>query len=129
MFLSGGICLVVAAVFVFDFNMTQRFLNEWVCVNDLFFALWCLCYFYQEAFVKIYFETKVSSFYYVLAILIYVSTTILFLSVWFIVKSDAEHSVDELKIIHHIFNITLYILFVFGFITDYMNSEKINSTL
>jgi hypothetical protein len=126
MLISGALCVLFSAYFLFSFRLSSRFINEWVCINDLFFAFWCLLFFYQEIIVKTRFEINTPPFYYILGIFIYVSSTLVFLSIWFIVKANPSNTYDGLKIIHHIFNCFLYILFFTGLIRDYRSIKRNN---
>ncbi len=99
-------------------SLTDRFVTVWVVINNVFQLLMvCLClltYYYEDELDLNIFEPF---FWYLLAITLYASCTVVFYSLWDYVKAQGGRT-SVLNLIHHVFNIILYILFSVGLSLD-----------
>ena len=120
LYLSLFLFIAVSLILIFKKGLQQNFLNELVIFNHVMQICWvCLClmeyYKTDEAFI----ETRQPFFWFLSGITAYASCTIIFYSLWNIVKSDEKGPMQLLKLIHHFFNIMLYIFFSIGLMKNY----------
>jgi len=112
--------LLASLFFIFKQGLLNRFINEWVIINNIFQIIWiCLClmeYYKTEDSVI---ETNQPFFWFLIGITAYSTCTVVFYSLWYFIKSDSGSQTQILKIIHHIFNIALYVFFSIGLFKNY----------
>lgn len=125
MLLSCCANMIFTIYFIVSFSFSSRFINEWVCVNDIFFIFWSLLFLYEETILNDVYNFNNPAFLYVSGIFLYTTCTIVFLGIWFIIKSNPQKTYDGLKIIHHIGNISLYLFFTLGLIINYKKNFKL----
>jgi hypothetical protein len=102
------------------FGMRERFLNEWVCVNNICFTAWTLMFFTEEFKSEegSRLSSKVPFFWYMTAYFFYAPCTLLLYSLWQFIKRNPDSVLINIWIIHNIFNTFMYVFFTVGFIID-----------
>lgn len=107
-------------------DIAVRFINEWVCINNLIYTAWILMYLIEQykydEVQKI--NYNIPYLWYITAIFFYSPCTILIFSLWHYIKLKPSSLLQNLFIIHNIFNINMYILFTIGFIKDFLSKAK-----
>lgn len=117
---SFFIFAALSAFFIFTDGLEKRFLNEWVIVNNTFQMIWvCFCLTEYYKFEDLQIETNQPFFWFLAGITIYATCTVTFYALWYFVQSDSKGSAQLIKIIHHIFNILLYLFFSIGILKNY----------
>lgn len=116
------ITLIIYAIFgcllVWFFGIRNRFLHEWVCLNNLCFTFWILLFVFEQYHSdEINFTFSNSLTWYLTVQLLYSPCTILVFSTW-TYRFDGKYILDDVKVIHSIFNILLYLGFSIGFCLD-----------
>lgn len=113
------IFLVASAYIIYQNNIFERFLNEWVVLNNIFQVSWvglCLLeYYYSEDGLI---NSSQPFFWFLIAITGYASCTAVFFSLWHLIKNNTEQQFYIVNAIHHIFNTLLYIFFTIGFLKN-----------
>lgn len=111
--------IVISIFLVVRNNLFASFTTVWVVVNNCFqlilAGLCLLTFFYSD-------ENDLSRerplFWYLIGIILYASCTVIFYSLWNYLKRNSDSSVSSLNIIHHVFNITLYVFFSIGLLKN-----------
>ncbi len=115
--------LLISFYLVANNDLSEKFISIWVIINNIFQLLFvCICiltFYYSE---EINLNRRIPFFWYILAIMLYASGTVIFYSLWNYLNKNSGPNV--LNSIHHVFNIVLYALFTIGFI---VNISKIKS--
>lgn len=124
LFASLVLFMAIFIAFVLKKGVQREFLNVVVIINHLIQISWvCLClmeyYRSDESFI----ETGQPFFWFLSGITAYASCTIIFYSLWNVVKSNEKGPMQLLTIIHHIFNIILYIFFSIGLVKNYRHKN------
>lgn len=103
--------------FVFYFNIANKFIPEWVVLNNWFFTAWVLVIFFEQYAYgnKKSISLRDCFFWYFLGLLFYAPCTGMIFSMWDYVRNNNS----LLKSVHAIFNINMYILFTIGFYKEY----------
>ena len=118
-FLAATVYVLLSAFLILKIGLVNRFLNEWVVVNNLVFVYWKLLYYIQE-FEKdeaVYVDFKSPLGLYMLGILFYAPCTVLIFSLWHYIKAE-ESSFSGIWTIHSFSNICMYVLFAKGMAID-----------
>lgn len=114
--------IVTSLVLIFNFGIVNRFLNEWVILNNTIQIVWiCFCLLEYYNLDEVNITISEPFFWFMSGITIYATSTIVFYSLWYFIKMNSGAQTELLKVIHHIFNILLYILFSIGL---YKNKNK-----
>lgn len=117
--LTALLFILLSIIFLYSWGIQERFLNEWVIVNNIFQLSWiCVClleyYYSEEPFIS----TSRPFFWFLFGITCYASCTAVFYSLWFFIKNNANHEFLIMNVIHHTFNILLYIFFSIGLLKN-----------
>lgn len=111
--------LMISAYLVYQNNIFERFLNEWVVLSNIFQVSWvglCLLeYYYSEDGLI---NSSQPFFWFLIAITGYASCTAVFFSLWHLIKNNTGEQFYIVNAIHHIFNTLLYIFFTIGFLKN-----------
>ena len=100
-------------------KISTLFLNQWVITGNIILLCWIGLYLIQLYWKDdIEFEPRDPFFWFLIAIICYASSTTVFYSLWYIVLSKAFSKYYFVVIIHHIFNINLYLLFFVGILKN-----------
>ncbi len=126
-FLYGSLLFfsVISIVFVYKQGLCKEFLNVWVIINNTIQICWvCLClmeYFNNdESVIEIYHPF----FWFLSGITAYATCTIAVYSLWYFIKSDSKGPAEFINVIHHIFNILLYVFFSIGILMNYRHKNR-----
>ena len=112
------VLFILTSIFLLaSFGVKERFLNEWVVVNNILQIFWVYIflldyYKFESSFV----DTNEPFFWYLCGILAYASCTSVFYSLWHSITEN--ESFRMLKLIHHMFNISLYLFFSVGLLKN-----------
>jgi hypothetical protein len=117
---SVKIYLALSLVIVGYFGIKERFVNEWVCINNIWFTTWTLMFFAEE------FQSEEGSrlsagvpfFWYMTAYFFYAPGTLICYSLWPFLKSKDDPVLNNIWLIHDVFNTFMYVFFTVGFIVD-----------
>lgn len=108
------------------FGLAIRFLNEWVIVNNIFQLVWIciylLEYYYSEDNHMNYSQPF---FWFLIAITGYASCTAVFYSLWYFIKNNPNRDILLINLIHHIFNILLYLFFSIGLLLNFQKTKRL----
>ncbi|WP_143081088.1 hypothetical protein [Chitinophaga rupis] len=110
----------ITIVIVGLLGLIHRFLNEWVCLNNLVYTIWILVFIIQEYYEEPLYQVNLRRpfFWYLSGLFFYAPCTLLIFSLWHYIKSMPGSSLSYLLIIHSVFNINMYLLFTIGFWMD-----------
>jgi hypothetical protein len=100
---------------VFHTRFGNRFLNEWVCINNMIFTSWILILLldiYDDDCVTI--NHRVPVFWFIIGLFLYTSCTVLIFSLWNYIRENETTLLRNLWIIHDLFNIVMYFVFSYG---------------
>jgi hypothetical protein len=117
--------LVLSFYLLFNSNLLEEFITVWVVINNIFQLILvgiCLLSFYESD--EIDFDKKRPLFWFIIGIISYASCTVIFYSLWNYLKHNPDSIISNLNLIHHIFNILLYIFFTKGFIVNIENDKS-----
>ena len=110
---------LISLFFVLKFNITSFFLNEWIIFNNLIQLIWAGVYLVQVYWVDdLEFDKREPFFWYLIAIICYTSCTTVYYSLWHIILSKSFDHFKFVRGIHHVFNISLYLLFTVGLLKN-----------
>ncbi len=116
---------LISLLLLFNNNISTLFLNQWLISSNLIQVIWVGMYLVQLYLNDdLSFEPSDPFFWYLIAILCYASTTTVFYSLWYVIKSNAFVEFNFVKIIHHIFNISLYSLFFVGILKNNIKTKS-----
>ena len=120
-FIGTGVAFFLfSSLFIARFGLEKRIINEWVMVNNILQISWiCLCLMEYYKNEEITIESYQPFFWFLVGITAYSTCTVVFYCLWYFIKSQSSGQVQLLKVIHHIFNITLYICFCIGLLKNY----------
>lgn len=110
------------------YGISDSFLNNWLCINNYAYTIWCLL-FLLEMYDNDEKITKIpsSTFLYLIGLFFYTSCTLIIFSLWNYIMLNADSLLVNLWIIHDVFNITMYVIFGIGFIIDFKNIKFQNA--
>jgi len=113
------VCVVSGVVSVFLFGFYAKFLTEWLCVNNLMYTAWTLILLYDlyDNDEKLS-ELAPSLLCYLSGLFLYSSCTMLIFSFWYYIMTKRDSYLNNLWIIHDLFNIFMYLIFSFGFFIE-----------
>jgi hypothetical protein len=105
-------------IFLQKIGISERFISEWAVTNNAFQILWvCLClleyYKYEDSIIG----TNQPFFWFISGITLYATCTIVFFCLWHFIKKEDEYK-ELYELIHHVFNILLYVCFTIGIIKN-----------
>ena len=110
---------LISLLLLFYNNISTLFLNQWVMVNNIIQLIWVGMYLIQVYLNdELEFNTDQPFFWFLIAITCYASCTTVFYSLWYILLSNAFTKYRFVEIIHHFFNISLYLLFFVGILKN-----------
>jgi hypothetical protein len=123
-----GILGFLMAVYFFGFvGLTERFISEWVCFNNIIYTAWILLLvleIYEDD--AIFLNQQMSLFWYLLGMFFYASCTILIFCFWYYITVIKNRYFEILFQIYGLFNIFMYIAFSVGLLLDVSNTLKKN---
>lgn len=103
-------------------RVDSRFLNEWVCIANLIYTTLILLLILEYYGLN---ENKLANetyfLWYLVALFFYAPCTLLIFSLWQYLKNNQNSFLGNLWLIHHFFNIMMYVFFTIGF---YIDSKK-----
>jgi len=118
LFSFSGYCSASIIIFI-QCGAGVRFYNELVCANNIIYCTWILLLileqYKEDAFVLDY---RNSLYWYISGLFLYAPCTVLIFSFWHYIKSNPESYLIHLKLIHHVFNILMYLFFSVGIFFD-----------
>lgn len=115
---------VLIIFFLVKLNLSSRFFNEWVCFTSIIYTLGVLLILFEQYISDNISITKKSPhFWFLSGILFYSPCTILVFSLWNFIKKAQSEVLYNIWIIHHLFNILLYVTFFIGMYIDYRNKH------
>lgn len=123
--LSGALCILFGAASFIYWGIEEKFLTEWLCLNNLAYTSWILL-----AVLDIYenddrlINTKRSFLLFLLGLFLYTSCTILIFGLWHYIMATKDSLLKNLWIIHDVFNTIMYMVFAIGFYSDYKSLKK-----
>lgn len=122
------ICVLAGIAFTTAFGLREKFLTEWLCINNLCYTAWILVILYDlyEDDRRIV-EIKKSQLYYIVGLFFYASCTILIFALWDYIMTHRDSYIKNLWIIHDVFNVFMYTAFTMGFISESNTSEYLNA--
>ena len=110
---------LISLHFLFNFNICNAFLNEWIIFSNLIQLTWAGLYMLQVYWVDdLEFDKREPFFWYLIAIICYASCTTVFYSLWYVIRSKPFEHYKFVNGIHHVFNISLYLLFSIGILKN-----------
>lgn len=113
------LCLLSGVVLIGMFGLKDKFLTEWLCINNLCYTAWILALLYDlYEDDKGIVEINTAQLYYIAGIFFYASCTILIFSLWEYIMTHRDSYVKNLWIIHDVFNILMYSSFTIGFLSE-----------
>lgn len=109
---------------VFHSGITNRFLNEWVIISNIIQLIWiCLSlmqyYYSDEAII----EKSQPFYWFIIGITSYAACTVVYFSLANFIKNNPNSQYEIIKIIHHFFNIALYLLFFQGLLQNFQSKD------
>lgn len=105
---------IIAAILFTRDGLSQKFLNDLVCVNNVIYMIWILFFLKEQYSTKTTRIQRRSPFaWYLLAILIYAPCTVMVFSLYYYIR-EGNPILSNLWIIQSVCNILLYILFSVG---------------
>ena len=113
--LTYAFSLILGIILSVLYSFRYHFFSEWVCLNNLFFTGWILM-----LLIEIYeqddqiLNTTVPSFWFVIGLFLYCSCTVLIFSLWSYIMSHQDTVLNNLWIIHDVFNVGMYVSFSVG---------------
>jgi hypothetical protein len=116
---SAVLYSIMAVVDVICFGVSNRFLNELVCFNNLMYILWVLLFFrHQYSSDTIEISSKNPGTWYLLGLAFYAPCTLLIFSFYHYIRDHPLSFLKNLWVIHNCFNIIMYVFFAIGLYID-----------
>ncbi|EOR93102.1 hypothetical protein ADIARSV_3742 [Arcticibacter svalbardensis MN12-7] len=120
--LTGFLYVSITIWFILNYGIVNDFLNDLVCVNNILYIVMILYILIEqlenEDDKEFLLQFKKHFFWYILAIFLYSASTLMVFSMWNYVKTHNSAYIQNIWIIHHVFNFLMYALFAGGFIVD-----------
>ncbi|HXD93920.1 MAG TPA: hypothetical protein VNX01_11965 [Bacteroidia bacterium] len=116
-YFSAAVGFAMALYFLLVIGITQRFLSEWVCFNNIIYTAWSLLLLleiYEDD--SIYLDQKMPLSWYLVGIFFFTSCTILIFCFWDYLMTNRNKSM--LFAVYGLFNIFMYIAFSIGLLLD-----------
>ncbi len=126
-FLASFVAYIVSSIsIVIVFDIRRRFINEWVCLNNIIYTAWILLVIIEQYQVKNEIKLTLSSpfVWYLVGMFFYAPCTTLMFSLWQYIKRHPDSKLNDLWIINNLFNINMYVLFTVGFLKDIYQSKN-----
>lgn len=122
-----GLSFVAISVYLLSKNsIATQFISVWVIVNNIFqlilIGVCLLTYYYYD---NLEFRLTQPFFWYLIGMILYASCTVIFYSLWNYVKESRTVVFIDLKVVHHVFNILLYLFFSWGLFMNYYREKSI----
>ena len=122
--LSVYLYCIFSLLLLLQFSFVNKFISEWVCLNNILFTFWILFYILNQfKSDQIDFSFTNSFTWYISFEILYSSCTFLVFSFWYY-KENNILILNKIKILHNIFNILLYVGFCRGFFLDKRSQQK-----
>jgi hypothetical protein len=103
---------------LFFFGVKNRFLSEWVCLNNITFTFWILLYLIQQTKNEdVYVSFRYPFTWYFSVLFFYTPCTALVFSFWYY-KSNGISVLENIRLLHNVFNILLYLGFSVGLLIN-----------
>jgi len=100
-------------VLIINEGLTNRFLNELVCVANIIYVSWIFSYVLENLFFENeLLNIKLPMFWYLTGLILYTTCTALVFSFYYSIGKTSI--LKNLWIIHNVFNTLMYILFAVG---------------
>lgn len=115
--LSSVIYIIISFYFIYEFGISNRFLHELVCINNIFYVIWIFAILlekYQRDNIVYVFDIKNPIFWYITGLLFYSVCTMVIFLLWNFIKDHPNSIFVHLWLIHYIFNINMYVSFSIG---------------
>lgn len=125
----NGLCLfyiAISAFFISTFDLSKDFISSWAWSNNLIYIIWIVLLLYEQYDTETIFEFSPATalFWFIIGILLYAPCTMTTFFMWDFIHESKTDLAMYLKIIHHIFNINMYVFFTIGFAKDYNQKKK-----
>ncbi len=116
-FASAIVYFFIALYYFFTFSITNEFINQLPCINNLFYVFWIILFVIETEVEQ---ATKQYSFnthiYFIIGILQYAATSTFIIGIYHLKHYNSL--LNTLWIFQSLPNITMYILFTIGFLFD-----------
>jgi len=118
--ITGALAMTFGFLAIIAQGISNQFLTEWLCLNNLVFTTWILL-----RILDIYKDDRSilsatpSQFLYLAGLFFYTSCTILIFALWDYIMSHSDTYLKNLWIIHDSFNTIMYISFTIGFYLEF----------
>jgi hypothetical protein len=120
--------VVSGVVFLGMFGLAEKFLTEWLCINNICYTTWILVLLYElYENDKSIGEMNPSQLYYIAGLFFYASCTILVFSLWEYIMTHRDSYLKNLWIIHDVFNILMYTSFTIGFLSESREANHLDT--
>lgn len=123
-------CVLLGIVSIIYNGIHTSFLFTWLSFNNIAYTMWVLLLLYElydrddDNFVP-----GKPLLFYLFGLFFYTSCTIPAFGLWDYMESNKDSYLKHLNIIHHTFNVIMYVFFSAGFILEYrLSNQKINRT-
>jgi hypothetical protein len=118
--------LLVSGFLLTRYGFFDRFLNEWVCANNFIYTAWVLLVLIEkyETGDSMRLDFQVPFFWYIAGLLFYCPCTTLVFSLWYYIRTHPDTSLQNLWVIHSVFNIALYFFITVGILKNHQWHEK-----
>lgn len=101
------------------FGLANKFISELVCIANILYCLWILLIILEQYGSDSFIITfRKPFFWYMAGVFLYAPCTLLIFSLWNYIKKNPDSFLNNLWIIHHVFNILMYLMFSVGLIKD-----------
>lgn len=116
---SVWIYLIASVGILILSGISNRFLNEWVCITNLIYMLWILLFLRKQYSLKDTELNKKKPFtWFVVGISLYAPCTLLVFSFYHYLRAHPLSYLKNLWLIHNFFNVVMYVLFAIGFVCN-----------
>jgi hypothetical protein len=125
---SGIIYVIVCLLFLFYYGISQKFINELVCVNNLIYLLWMLLYIRKQFFQPDDdYSLQKPFFWYFTGLIIYAPCTMVVFALYYYLRQNSDYNLQNLWIIQSFCNTLMYVLFAIG-LGKTRAPSKVNTT-
>lgn len=130
LYMALAIVSILAGVFsIAAFGIREKFLTEWLCINNLVYAAWILILVFNMYEVDTdLWEAAPSLLCYVFGLFFYATCTMLIFALWHYIMAHRNSYLWNLWIIHDAFNIIMYLSFLCGFVIEFRRYVKHKTT-
>ncbi len=117
--ISVGLCFSLGLTLIIKTGFSS-FLTTWLCFNNIAYTMWSLLLLYE-----LYDRDQInltysnSLLFYIFGLFFYTSCTIPVFGLWEYIRNNQNSYLQNLNVIHSIFNVTMYLSFSIGFIKEY----------